>query len=125
MPAKPHAKRPEAIALLRAGKTPAQVLEVLPGVSRAIVYRWAQEEKIPPRWEHKAHKLHGNGKRIEKGGGSIASEEIVSALLYRNLAAAEGAPDLPTDREIGEAWGVSRARVGQIKGWILDGKTGK
>jgi len=117
MPAKPHHKRPEAIALLRAGKTPAQVLEALPGVSRPAIYKWAAEEKIPLRWEHKPHKLHRPGHGV--------SEEIVSALLYRNLAAAEGESDLPTDREIGEAWGVSRARVGQIKGWILDGKTGK
>ena len=102
MPPPPHPKRPEAVALLRAGKPLAEILAAT-GLKRAIIYRYAEQEGLrvnpgprpsrPDRWSDK-------------------TEELAELLL--------GNPEVPAAK-IAAVVGVSGQYARQVRASLSDG----
>lgn len=109
MPRKPHPDRSAALALLREGRTPREVLAALPRVRSAALYKWMAAEGIP-------------APAVRVRDLTPKAHEILSAILYLEHVARQEGEDVPTDPEIGAAWGLSKQRIGALRGEISDGE---
>lgn len=100
MPPAAHPKRPEAVALLRQGKTPAEVKEAT-GLSLRAIYKYAEQEKIPAGHQHPPRP----DLRTER------SDDLAAALL--------GNPDAPA-AQVGALFGVSGQYARQVRAMLTD-----